>query len=623
MALNDLVVKLHLVGESKSAVSAMTEVSHASKKAGKDVESSFSSSTHRVGGMLQNLGSKAEAMGIPFAETLSSIGERFKDAENKGNGFLGMASSIGGAAVVGGLTAFIGLAGESIKIAMDGAQAQSNLETAVRNTGLSFEEVAPSIDRTYNSMANLGFNADDVNAALTKLITSTGSVSVAQAEMGAAADLARFKNITLTDSATILGKVNAGNSRILKQMGIDLDVTAGGAKNVRKAQDALAAAQAHLNAVQNNSKASTDQLVAAQQKVIDAKAKLQSAISSTSTVLDALKQKTHDAAASFSDTLAGKMENFKAHAINLGKKLGEKLLPALTSAADKLAQFIDWMTNHTGAVQAFGVAIGGIATALGSIWAFHKVKGIFDSMKGAASAIKNAKIFGGAGSAASTASNAGLEGALLANTEATILNTEALGIASLGGVGGGTGKGTGKAGGAAGKVGKVAKVAGALGFLGRSGPLLGIALAASWASGQKNQFDAKGGGVRPILGQTIDTQHPGSVVKWGVWWTKLNANQQNWLNAHRDIEQQYYDAVQGGVDPTKLIGTNNASNRPWVTVWGLMNKSDREWLKSHPRAMQAAQEAAQTHHHINISAYAPPAEIARHITRALALVGSR
>jgi len=623
MALNDLVVKLHLVGESKSAVSAMTDVSHASKKAGKEVESSFSSSTSRVGGMLESLGSKAERMGIPFASSLSTIGERFKDAETKGNGFLGMASSIGGAAVTGGLTAFIGLATESVKIAMDGAEAQSNLETAVRNTGLSFEQVSPSIDKTYNSMANLGFNADDVNAALTKLITSTGSVSVAQSEMGAAADLARFKNISLSDSASALAKVNAGNSRILKQMGIDLNVTAGGAKNVQKAQDQLAAAQAHLNAVQNDAKASTDQLVAAQQKVIDAKAKLQGAISSTNTVLDALKQKTHDAAASFSDTLAGKIENFKAHAINLGKKLGEKLLPALTKAADKLGNFMDWMSNHTGTVKAFGIAIGGIATALGSIWAFNKVKGIFDSMKGAANAIKNAKIFGGAGSAAGAASNTGLEAALAANTEATVLNTEALGLASVGGVGGGGG-GAGKVGGAAGKVGKVGKIAAGAAALAKPGPILAIAGAISYAASvPNNQFDVRGGHVRPIIGATIDPQHPGSVMKWGTWWTKLNANQQNWLNAHRAVEQQYYNAVQGGIDPTKLIGTNKAATSPWVTVWGLMNKSDKDWLRMHPRAMAAAKEAAQSHTHININSYAPPAEIARHITRALALVGSR
>lgn len=568
MALNDLVVKLHLVGESKSAVSAMTDVSHASKKAGKEVESSFSSSTNRVGGMLESLGSKAERMGIPFASSLSTIGERFKDAETKGNGFLGMASSIGGAAVTGGLTAFIGLATESVKIAMDGAEAQSNLETAVRNTGLSFEQVSPSIDKTYNSMANLGFNADDVNAALTKLITSTGSVSVAQSEMGAAADLARFKNISLSDSASALAKVNAGNSRILKQMGIDLNVTAGGAKNVQKAQDQLAAAQAHLNAVQNDAKASTDQLVAAQQKVIDAKAKLQGAISSTNTVLDALKQKTHDAAASFSDTLAGKMENFKAHAINLGKKLGEKLLPALTKAADKLGNFMDWMSNHTGTVKAFGIAIGGIATALGSIWAFNKVKGIFDSMKGAANAIKNAKIFGGAGSAAGAASNTGLEAALAANTEATVLNTEALGLASVGGVGGGGG-GAGKAG----KGGKIAKIAaGAAVAVGGAGVIAltgGLAAAALLAPGSSADIP------------------PGADLGGG---------------ANR-------------LPP--------AVSHPWMTVWGLLKKQDKEWLKDHPRAMAAAKEAARSHTHININSYAPPAEIARHITRALALVGSR
>ena len=192
MALNDLIVRLHLVGENRSAVEAMLETGEVSKRVSKDMESNFDKSTNRIGGLFTRLGQHAESMGTPFGKVLTEVGNKFGEAEKKGHGFLGMISGLGAAATGAGLAAFVGIAGESVKIALDGAQAQSNLEIAVKNSGQSFEEAKGKIDASYNSMANLGFNADQTNVALTTLITATGSTAKATALMGQVADLARL-----------------------------------------------------------------------------------------------------------------------------------------------------------------------------------------------------------------------------------------------------------------------------------------------------------------------------------------------------------------------------------------------------------------------------------------------
>jgi len=445
MALNDLIVRLHLVGENRSAVDAMLETGEVSKRVSKDMESNFDKSTNRIGGLFTRLGQHAESMGTPFGKVLTEVGNKFGEAEKKGHGFLGMISGLGAAATGAGLAAFVGIAGESVKIALDGAQAQSNLEVAVKNSGQSFEEAKGKIDASYNSMANLGFNADQTNVALTTLITATGSTAKATALMGQVADLARLKHMSLADAASAVAKIMGGSTRIVKQLGLNLNVQSGSATSVAKAHQAVIAAEIKLARVQyelNNHilKGAKGQwaLQDAQIAVKNAQDKYNSSAHATTTILDAIQQKTQGAAAGFSDTLPGKMQAFNAQITNMGKQLGEWLIPKLTIAAGWVSNFVGFLTRNKGAVADFGEAVGGIGAALSVIWGFNKVKGIFSAMKDAGGALKAIGKIGG-GAAGSLGGDSALIEALATNTAATEANTVALGGEAAHGGGGGGG----------------------------------------------------------------------------------------------------------------------------------------------------------------------------------------
>ena len=483
MALNDLIVRLHLVGENRSAVEAMLETGEVSKRVSKDMESNFDKSTNRIGGLFTRLGQHAESMGTPFGKVLSEVGNKFGEAEKKGHGFLGMISGLGAAATGAGLAAFVGIAGESVKIALDGAQAQSNLEVAVKNSGQSFEEAKGKIDASYNSMAKFGFNADQTNVALTTLITATGSTAKATALMGQVADLARLKHMNLADAASAVAKIMGGSTRIVKQLGLNLNVQSGSATSVAKAHQAVIAAEIKLARVQyelNNHilKGAKGQwaLQDAQTAVKNAQDKYNSSAHATTTILDAIQQKTKGAAAGFSDTLPGKMQAFNAQITNMGKQLGEWLIPKLTIAAGWVSNFVGFLTRNKGAVADFGMAVGGIGAALSVIWGFNKVKGIFSAMKDAGGALKAIGKIGG-GAAGSLGGEGGLIEALATNTAATEANTVALGGEAAGGGIAAKG-GTAAKGGIISKAkGLVGKVAGAAAGVAEGGTIAGEAVA--------------------------------------------------------------------------------------------------------------------------------------------------
>jgi len=607
MALNDLIVRLHLVGENRSAVEAMLETGEVSKRVSKDMESNFDKSTNRIGGLFTRLGQHAESMGTPFGKVLTEVGNKFGEAEKKGHGFLGMISGLGAAATGAGLAAFVGIAGESVKIALDGAQAQSNLETAVKNSGQSFDEVKGKIDASYNSMAKFGFNADQTNVALTTLITATGSTAKATALMGQVADLARLKHMSLADAASAVAKIMGGSTRIVKQLGLNLNVQSGSATSVAKAHQAVIAAEIKLARVQyelNNHilKGVKGQwaLQDAQMAVKNAQEKYNSSAHATTTILDAIQQKTKGAAAGFSDTLPGKMQAFNAQITNMGKQLGEWLIPKLTIAAGWVSNFVGFLTRNKGAVADFGMAVGGIGAALSIIWGFNKVKGIFSAMKDAGGALKSVTSFGSGGAGAAS-SNSLLE-QIVVNTREIAVNTAT----------------TATEGGAVAAEGGVASVAGAEGGV------------ASVAGAE--------GGVASVTGAMADAAPAlllSSMVQQNLDWAKSH-----WHHSHRvhpskmqlapmykqfDSESLYVATM--GKSATfagfqKLVGGAKKNLVP-KDVFAQRAKQQMDWDKTHKKQQAADIRTFARDLNINVTTNATPQQIAAAVSRALRSAGAR
>jgi hypothetical protein len=118
-------------------------------------------------------------------------------------------------------------------------QSQVRLNTAIKGTGGSARAVAPQLDAVRGKMEKWGFTNAEVNDSLGTIITATGNVKDAMKAEGLAADLARFKHISLSEASNVLAKSFAGNSRALRGLNLTLATGSTFAKALGKAQTDL------------------------------------------------------------------------------------------------------------------------------------------------------------------------------------------------------------------------------------------------------------------------------------------------------------------------------------------------------------------------------------------------
>jgi len=203
--------------------------------------------------------------------------------ESKAKNF---AKSIAGLALAGGIEEF---ARKSVEAAVKMEAANAKLGVALKNIGQSAALGGEAIKKTNEQMANLGFTGADSAQALANLVTVTHSLDKAQSLMGQAADVARYKQISLSDAATKLARASAGTAKGLAEFGIKLDKTL-------KPADAFKKAMSQLNA------------------------------------------EISGQAAAYAETYAGKLEILKAKFDEVQVSVGEVLLP-------KLVELGDWLIN--------------------------------------------------------------------------------------------------------------------------------------------------------------------------------------------------------------------------------------------------------------------------------------
>ena len=125
-----------------------------------------------------------------------------------------------------GLAGAFGVIGVTSVMALDKVEkAQANLETAIKNTGVSFEEAKPIVDAHARAMKDLGFTYDETYGALSKMTAASGSPKLALDALSTAADLARFKQISLADAGTLLARASIGQAKGLGDLGIAMGKT--------------------------------------------------------------------------------------------------------------------------------------------------------------------------------------------------------------------------------------------------------------------------------------------------------------------------------------------------------------------------------------------------------------
>jgi hypothetical protein len=304
-----------------------------------------------------------------FKKVNAELTKMEKNADKTALGMLKMEKTLKLAkiALLGIATAFGVFAVAGVKAAMDQEKAMALLQTAIKNTGQNFQAALPYINNVSNALVKLGFHDEETVGTLAKLTAATGDVRVAMNAMNVAADLARFKQMSLAEAGDLIARASTGQARGLRDLGIALG------------------------------------------KNIDKNATL-------ADVLKAVEDRTKGAAKAFSETSAGKLEIFNAQLDQLKEKLGMALLPSLNKLVDwlnekgipALEDFFDWFGKNKEAITQITMALGGLyiggkiakgleliaKSAGGMKIAFDAVKKSIIGVRAAAIGLKGAGIIG-------------------------------------------------------------------------------------------------------------------------------------------------------------------------------------------------------------------------------------
>jgi len=355
------------VAGSSVTKDAMEDASKGVGDAERDIESKSGGFSSRVAGIFKSVGSSMGNWGIPFGSSVSKMGEKIDEAESHGSGLKASLEAVGKTATIVGGVALAGFAAESVHMADEFDVAQVQLQTAIKNTGGSFDAVKPQIEGTYSRLARLGFENTEVARSMSSLVIATRSPTTAMGDMSVAADLARAKNMSLEAATQTLTKVYAGSTRALTQLGINLDIGTGKLKSIQSATESVKAAQlAYKGAQEEAATATGEKAVAADAKLEQAHLKLQQAQTKLSmdqraipAILQAVQQRTEGAAKAYGQTLAGQLKVAGAQLHNLAVSFGEVLIPVITKAASVLAGFIGGLTKGSPVAIALAAVIAG------------------------------------------------------------------------------------------------------------------------------------------------------------------------------------------------------------------------------------------------------------------------
>jgi hypothetical protein len=271
---------------------------------------------------------KAKEAIAEFKKVNTELAKMDKEADKTSKSLAKMqaATKITRIAVLALASSFGILATVGIRAAMDEEKALLRLQVAVENVGQSFTAASPAINKTAEDLINLGFADDQTYASLAKLTAATGDVKTAMRSMSIAADLARFKQMSLTEASDLLARASTGQARGLRDLGIAMGIS-------------------------TEKGASYEEILAA------------------------IEQRIGGTAKAFGETASGKMAIFNAKFDELKEQIGYGLLPILLKTVTfinnklipTLSKFFNFIEKNKNIIINFGLAFAGI-------WAFAKMQ---------------------------------------------------------------------------------------------------------------------------------------------------------------------------------------------------------------------------------------------------------
>ena len=144
------------------------------------------------------------------------------EASAKLNKVAGTIAKFGIAAAAAGAAA----AGIFVKKSIDAAKAEevamAKVNAILGTLKGSLQSNTEATERAARAAMRLGFDDEDAAMAMAKLLQVTKDQNLAQKALTLSMDLARFKGIELGDAQTAVTLAMMGNTRVLKQLGIDV-----------------------------------------------------------------------------------------------------------------------------------------------------------------------------------------------------------------------------------------------------------------------------------------------------------------------------------------------------------------------------------------------------------------
>jgi chromosome segregation ATPase len=182
---------------------------------------------------MQRVGIKVDADTLSASKNLKQLNNALGDTKNAvkradtaSGQFIKMQKNIKGlvstyAALGAGVMATGAAVWTSVKAYAESEKVQVNLERAINNTGMSYSKWDEQVQKLIASQSDLAAVDDElVSQSLTKLVQMTGDVNQAMKLNAIALDVSRATGKDLISTATVIGKVYAGNVGALKRYGI-------------------------------------------------------------------------------------------------------------------------------------------------------------------------------------------------------------------------------------------------------------------------------------------------------------------------------------------------------------------------------------------------------------------
>lgn len=248
--------------------------------------------------------------------------EKMEGAGGKASAGIGKmekASKLAQGALLGLGAAFAGFAALGIKEAADAEVVMTKLGATMSAAGLNTKANRDAVRELTSSYIDLGFADDEAAAGLEILMRSTGDLNESQKLLALSADLARTKNIGLSEASSILAKASNGNAKAFKEMGISLDTTL-------PKSEAIAKAMGELNA------------------------------------------KIGSQAENATKTFAVQMQIVKERFNDTAESLGTMLLPMIKDLLDRINNGVEFIKKHS---EAFKILAGVVLTITVALAAYN------------------------------------------------------------------------------------------------------------------------------------------------------------------------------------------------------------------------------------------------------------